>query len=57
MCERYMDGLPLTCPQLGTWPPTQACALNLSVRRLVLNPVSHTGQGQTLFLCVAKKGW
>ena len=27
MCKRNMDRLPLTCPQLGTWPTTQACAL------------------------------
>ena len=25
--ERNIDGLPLTCPPLGTWPATQACAL------------------------------
>ena len=51
MCERYIDWLPLTCPQLGTWPKTQARALtrnqtgNLSVLRQVLNPVSHTSLG------------
>ena len=27
MCERYFYWLPLTHPQLGTWPTTQACAL------------------------------
>ena len=27
MCERYINRLPLTCPQLGTRPTTQACAL------------------------------
>ena len=26
-CQRYIDGLPLTRPQLGTWPTTQARAL------------------------------
>ena len=26
-CKRYIDRLPLACPQLGTWPATQACAL------------------------------
>ena len=42
MCKRYNDVLPLTCPQLGTWPATQACALTgtrtsvLLVCRLVL---------------------
>ena len=25
--ERNIDQLPLTCPQPGTWPSTQACAL------------------------------
>ena len=42
--------LPLARPQLGTWPTMQACALtrswasDLSFHRLVLNPLSHTGQ-------------
>ena len=27
MQGRYIDQLPLTRPQLGTWPTTQACAL------------------------------
>ena len=51
MCERNISWLPLTCPQLGTWPATQACALtgnrtsDLSVCRLALNPLSHTSQG------------
>ena len=27
MYERYNDLLPLAGPQLGTWPPAQACAL------------------------------
>ena len=57
MCKRYMDWLPLTCPQLGAWPATQACALprnrtsDLLVCRLVLNPLSYTSQG-LLFLCL-----
>ena len=44
--------LPLTCPPLGTWPTTQACALtgnptsNPLVRRLALKTLSHTFQGQ-----------
>ena len=52
MCKRYINWLPLECPQLGTQPATQACALtgnrtsNLSVHRLALNPLSHTSQGQ-----------
>ena len=47
--------LPLVCPTLGTWPATQACALNgnqtsnLSVHRLALNPLSHTSQGCCIF--------
>ena len=42
--------LPLTHPQPGTWPATQACALtgnrtsDLSVFRPALNPLSHTSQ-------------
>ena len=51
--------MPLTCPQLGTWPPTQACALtgnqtsDPSVLRLAHNPLSHTSQGN--FLCAFLK--
>ena len=51
MCERNIRQLSLTCPQLGTWPAAQACALTgsrsskLSVHRPVLNPLSHTSQG------------
>ena len=42
-------------PQLGSWPATQECALtgnrtgDLSVHRLVLNPLSHTSQDQNMF--------
>ena len=42
--------LPLMCLLLGAWPATQACALTGNqtsgpfVRRLALNPVSHTSQ-------------
>ena len=49
--ERNIDWLPLTCPQLGTWPAAQTCALtrnqtsHLLIRRLVLNPLSYTSQG------------
>ena len=45
----------LTRPLLRTWPITQACALNGNrtsdplVRRLALNPLSHTSQGRMLF--------
>ena len=50
-CERYIDQLPLPHPQVGTWPTTQECALtgnqtnHLLVLRPVLNPLSHTSQG------------
>ena len=55
-CERNSSWLLLTCPQLGTWPATQACALtrnltsNLSVRRLALNSLSYTSQDNSSFL-------
>ena len=48
--------LPLVCPLLGTWPAAQACVLtgnqtsDLLVHRLVLSPLSHTGQGSGLLL-------
>ena len=44
--------LPLTCPPLGTWPTTQACAPTGNrtgdplVPRPALNPLSHTSQGE-----------
>ena len=46
--------LPLTCPLLGTWPTTQACALTGNqtsdplVHRLTPSPLSHTSQGKTI---------
>ena len=52
LCERYIHLLPLSCPQVGTWPATQACALtrnqtvNLWVRRPMLSPLSPTSQGR-----------
>ena len=55
MCESYVERLPLTYPQLGTWPATQARALtgnrtrDLLVCRLVLNPLSHTSQSAPSF--------
>ena len=48
--------LPLKCPQLGTWPATQACALTGNqtsdplVLRSVLKPLSHSSQGY--FYCL-----
>ena len=47
--------LPLTCPQLGTWPTSQACALTGNrtgdslVHRPTLNPLSYTSQGWITF--------
>ena len=46
--------LPLKRPLLGTWPKTQAGALNGNqtvnplIRRSELNPLSHTSQGRNL---------
>ena len=43
--------LPLTCPLLGTWPATQACARSRNwncdplVCKRVLSPLSHTSHG------------
>ena len=54
--KRYIDQLPLVQPQLGTWPAAQTCALtgnrtgDLSVHRLVLNPLSLTSQDSPSFL-------
>ena len=56
ICERYIDWLPLTRPQLGTWPATQTYPLtgnltsDLSIRRLVLTPLSHTSQGRKMLI-------
>ena len=53
--ENDIHWLPLSCPQLGTWPTTQSCALTgnqtstLLVCRLVLNPLSHTSQGPRFY--------
>ena len=61
MCERYTDPLPLTRPQVGTWPTTQACALtgnqtsDLSVHRPALNPLSHTSQGKVIYFILHMK--
>ena len=57
MRETLIDCLLHTCPQLGTWPTTQAYALtgngtsDFSIHRLALNLLSHTNQGnmQKLF--------
>ena len=46
--------LPLTCPALGTWPATQACALTRNrtgdplVGTLAFNPLSHTSHGYSI---------
>ena len=48
--------LPLTCPLMGTWPTTQACALTGNrtsdplIFRLALNSLKHTSQARTLFI-------
>ena len=61
MCKRYINQLPLTCPHLGTWATTQACALtgnrtsDPSVCRPALNPLSYTRQGY-LFIFREEKG-
>ena len=59
--ERNINAwLPVTCPPLGTWPTTQACALTgnwfseILVRRPALNPLSHTSQGH-FFIYPMKK--
>ena len=59
MCERNINWLFLTCPQPGTWPATQACALTRNwISKLPLcgtmpNPLSHTSQGcHLIFLCL-----
>ena len=50
--------LPLACPQLGTWPATQACALtgtrtsDLLFCWTALTPLSHTSQRRD-FLCTS----
>ena len=55
MCEKNINWLLLTCPQLGIWPTTQTCALtgnwtsDLWVCRLALSPLSHTRQGKINF--------
>ena len=48
MCKRIIYQLPLTCPQWGTWPATQACAPvgnwngHLLICGAMPNPLSHT---------------
>ena len=62
-CVRDIIRLPLSRPQLGTWPATQALAGNhtdhLLVRRLALNLLSCTSQGSFLFFETQdwKMGW
>ena len=56
MCKRSLNWLPLTRPQLGTRPDTQARALtgnptgSLSVCRPALNPLSPISQSSLLCL-------
>ena len=55
MCERTLTQLPPARAPLGTGPTTQACAQtgdgnsNPSLRLPALNPLSHTGQGLSIF--------
>ena len=60
MGEKNIDQFPLTLPQPGTWPPTQAGALtgnrtsDILVCGTMANPLSHTSQGHRplcLHLC------
>ena len=52
MCEKNIDQLPPTHPQLGTWTTPQAHALtrnrigNLLVYGMMPNSLSHTSQGR-----------
>ena len=67
MCEGNINQLPLTHPQVETWPATQAWALDqelnlqCSVHSLALNPLSHTSQGKepvlNLFFCLYVLLW
>ena len=56
MWQRYINWFPFTCPELGTWLTTQACALTGNqtsdplVLRPTLNPLSHTSQGYRCLL-------
>ena len=53
--ERNISQLALSCPQPGTWPATQSCALtgnqicNPLVHSPELNPLSHTSHGENFF--------
>ena len=51
MCKENINQLPLSCPQLGTWAPTQARALTgnrtggVLVPMTMPNPPRHSSQG------------
>ena len=56
--EKYRcvrDSVASCMPQLGTWPANQAYVLtrnrtiDISVLRVVLNPLSHTSQGKSRY--------
>ena len=61
MCERNIDGLPLVCPQLGTWPATQACALTRNqtsdflLHRMMPNVLRHASHGLIKLLVTTAK--
>ena len=67
MCEGYIDWLPLTHPQLGTRPTSQACALtgnrtsDISVLRLALklafSPLCNTSQSPLFILIIHITEW
>ncbi|XP_037003345.2 WD repeat-containing protein 53 isoform X2 [Artibeus jamaicensis] len=55
MCKKNIDLLLLACPQMGTWPATQAYVLTgieqaTLVHRPVLSPLSHISQSCILFV-------
>ena len=58
MYKGNTDWLPLMHPLLGTWLATQACALtgnqtgDLWVHRMMHNPLNHTSQCSSSFVCL-----
>ena len=55
MCKRYIDQLPLACPQLGNSArnpgmcPDWESTSDISAHRPALNPLSHTSHGEPSF--------
>ena len=58
VCQRNIVQLPLTHTQLGTWPTTQACALNwnqwpfkpVTLHRRALNPLNQQAMAPLFFI-------